>query len=244
MDPFVPNPGVHINAAELSKRLFAEHGSEFNRQPVLAVVGEYARFIELKIRLKDFDAKLLSPPPLVDLVWHTHILDTAGYTLFCTIVGGQLVHHNPNGGLDAAAQAERYRRTYEAYKASFNMVPDPKFWPAPTEDAVTPPPPPPPPPKKRKANEDNDTMTVFVKTLTGKTISLHLPRSATVRDAVKEVERVDNISVDLQRLIFGGRQITPFMTDRKARADWLKPLASYGIQHESTIHLVLRMGGC
>lgn len=77
-----------------------------------------------------------------------------------------------------------------------------------------------------------DRFPIYIKTLTGKTITIWGDRSCTIARVKTAIEEQEGVPPSQQRLIFAGRQLEDART-----------LSDYSINTHSTLHLVLRLRG-
>jgi len=76
------------------------------------------------------------------------------------------------------------------------------------------------------------SMQIMVKTVDGKSVTVFVDPSGTVKDVIVQVREKDDKLGEMLRFIFAGKQLED---DR--------PLSDYNIQKDSTLHLVLRLPG-
>lgn len=161
----------------------------------------------------------------MDELWHAAILDTQFYANLQEALG-VVLHHRPAGASDQESEAREKRLTVmkSIYKAFF--LTDPRnFVHLPPYGIQQ--------PQRTRGVQIPVGISIFVKTLTGKTIQVAASSDEVIIDLKETIQGVEGIPVDQQRLIFSGRQLDDKLT-----------LADYGIDSGATLHLVLRQSGC
>lgn len=106
----------------------------------LRAIGEYKKFVYLGM-VADFS---VTPPAVIDAVWHEHLLFSRAYRDFCRDVLGRPFDHHPElmpSREQTRVFQEQYAATLALYRAEFNANPPAAVWATPKfgpRDGTTP----------------------------------------------------------------------------------------------------------
>ena len=80
----------------------------------------YRKFLALHLLHRGED---LVPNAVIDDYWHQHILDTRKYVADCSVIFGEVLHHDPMFGMrgeeDRRANAAAFERTKVLWQRAF-----------------------------------------------------------------------------------------------------------------------------
>jgi hypothetical protein len=187
------------------------------------LVEDYYKFISLKVYTKDTRGLILSPTAEIDEVWHQHLLHNFDYIEMCTKINC-LVFHWPEREKDSIEEKtvrrntffELYLKFFPAYKKTENEL-----------DELS---------QYIFSNLSSNTNTqIFVKTITGKSITIETDLEKDTLDSLKKRVYIKwGIPLKSHRYVFLGKNMM----------DENKTLKEYGVEKDSQIHLNLNLKGC
>jgi len=175
------------------------------------LIEEYKKFLALKVIAGDTDTPTdLSPSPLIDQVWHAHLLESKQYLAACKSLGIDYIHHSARSANDPDTVTNgRLKVSKYLYKVILKVAPPDNFW----------------------GETIKTNISIFVKTLTGKSLTIVCPPDSSTEALKTIIQEREGCLLEHIRLIFAGKQLEDGMT-----------LLDYNIRNESTLHLVLRLG--
>jgi len=179
-----------------------------------------------------------SLPPQIDLAWHQAILNIKMYQEMCFVLFFKMIDHTTvTSGDPVREKNHRVTATMLFYEEMFGEKPPADLWKRedeidhevfPRKSTKTD-----EPEKKRKLEKPDHSYLVFVKTLTGKTISLIVSADLPIVALKYIIQKREGINTLSQRLVYAGRNL------ENDDLCW-----ESGLRRESTVHLVLQCSGC
>eukprot|EP01117_Protostelium_nocturnum_P020989 TRINITY_DN987_c0_g1_i1.p1 TRINITY_DN987_c0_g1~~TRINITY_DN987_c0_g1_i1.p1 ORF type:complete len:223 (-),score=93.66 TRINITY_DN987_c0_g1_i1:71-739(-) len=181
---------------------------------------EYCRFLSMRLERsksgKVDKVEDIVPSPLIDLLWHEHILNTKDYGSFQSQFGS--LDHDPNTIFESEELKLRKKKlTREFYIQSFGSSPPSLIW---DEEEK----------EEKKKEEPKKDGSFQVKTLSGTIYDIEMNEKLTVGKLKELLLELSQVSTDHQRIIFGGK----LLTDEQV-------LSEIGVVEGSIVHLVLKL---
>jgi hypothetical protein len=111
----------------LMERCMRIHG--WDLQKARKIMKAYRQFLHLKMVHQDWDDTLLWCSPLIEQMWHMHMLDPVHYCTVTTVLcDGHVLGCNPDAALDPEDQKVRFDRTRASLEEHFKGEYDKEIW--------------------------------------------------------------------------------------------------------------------
>lgn len=185
------------------------------------LISNYSQF--LYFRSKD---KECSPSDVIDMLWHSHLLDTKGYVSYCYFNFGKIIHHDPNDSIDQEKRQIRLNNTLNHFKNA-NVKIDDEIWQNDIEIkekfiSINP------------SNYSNNNIEFIMKILGGNSYRVMTDKRLSIDKFILSL--IDNkilIDADNIRVISGGNQLETNRTFEECN-----------ITNEQILHMLRRLRGC
>lgn len=127
----------------------------------------------------------LSPPNLIDQVWHHHLLDNSNYIRVCNLIGGYVLYHYPTNSFKYAEKnkKEQYELAVKLYQNKYTLI------------------------RWVFCDNKEDIMSIFVKTLSGSTVIIEVKNDFLIDEVKQMIDNKTGMKTKLQRLIFNGKSM-------------------------------------
>lgn len=110
-------PQLKRGALPLVNRCIREYG--WSESFAIRVLEGYKQFMTWKQSFEDWDDTELYPSVPIKMMWQQHLLDHGNYQSDCRMLFGNVVNYNPDGRLDAEAEANRVENTRRLAKMRY-----------------------------------------------------------------------------------------------------------------------------
>ena len=181
------------------------------------LLDAYKKFLALKVICGDISVpQKFSPSPLVDQVWHAHMMCPRLYRAACAALmgpqGGDLIDHDPNAANDDPAEkSERLRRTKAVYQILFGHEAPNELW----------------------QSFTSGDMELFLECPTGRKTRLLVDPKQTVKNLKLMIQDMEGIPPYQQTLLYDGMRLYDDHT-----------LIDCNIQKGSIVDFYLQRDGC
>jgi hypothetical protein len=113
----INEPQLKRGATRLVNRCIGAYG--WSESFALRVLEGYKQFMTWKQSFEDWDDKALSPSVPIEMMWQQHLLDSRNYQSDCMMLFGNVMHYDPDGGLDSEAESDRVENTRRLAKMRY-----------------------------------------------------------------------------------------------------------------------------